>query len=194
MYICLNSRCKNIICTKINPHISLGLSSAFWRLVHLLDTLAEHCRDGDGVVGELLNSLALQGRVGSLVLSSVSTLSLFTSCTTLSFSFASFTGMPALSAFRKSFILIVLSCSSDSHISGFLPDCWKILVSTCSSSPSFWNILISIAFCSSSHGKFIFTSVSAIRKGVRSDIIVRLISFFYIFKFVFFRVNCTSSL
>ena len=68
MYICLNSRCKNIICTKINPHISLGLSSAFWRLVHLLDTLAEHCRDGDGV-GELLHSLALQGRAGGDVVS-----------------------------------------------------------------------------------------------------------------------------
>ena len=51
---------------KMNPHISLGLSSAFWRLVHLLDTLAEHCRDGDGVVGagELLHSLPLQGRAG----------------------------------------------------------------------------------------------------------------------------------
>ena len=41
----------------------MGLSSALWRLVHLLHTLAHLGRDGDGV-GGLLHSLALQGRAG----------------------------------------------------------------------------------------------------------------------------------
>ena len=42
-----------------------GLFSLSRRLVlHLLDTLAQHGRDGDGVAGELLHSLALHGRAG----------------------------------------------------------------------------------------------------------------------------------